>query len=138
MRESSASKEKRALQAVVAVCSLIPIAAGAGGILLGPAFLGNSVVDSPDLDGHFRYLSGLLMGIGVAYALAVPGIERRRKRFILLGGIVVLGGFGRLVSVLKTGAPPPIMIGALAMELLVVPVITLWQMHISRYASSRS
>ena len=137
MRESNASKEKRALQAVVAVCSLVPIAAGAGGILLGPAFLGNPVVDSPDLDGHFRYLSGLLMGIGLAYAFAVPGIERRRKRFILLGGIVILGGLGRLVSMLKMGAPPPIMIGALAMELLVVPVITLWQIHLSRYTSSR-
>jgi len=49
-----------------------------------------------------------------------------------LGGIVVLGGFGRLPSMLTMGEPSPIMIGALAMELLVTPAITLWQMRISR------
>jgi hypothetical protein len=132
MQGFNARKEKRALQVVVAVCSLVPIAAGAGGMLLGPALLRNPVADSPDLDGHFRYLSGLLLGIGLAYALAVPGIERHRKRFLLLGGIVVLGGFGRLLSMLTMGAPSKITFGALAMELLVTPAITLWQVRISR------
>jgi hypothetical protein len=105
-------------------------------MLLGPAFFENPATHSPDLDGHFRYLSGLLLGIGLAYALAVPGIERQGKRFLLLGGIVVLGGCGRLLSMITTGATSPIMIGALAMELLVTPVITLWQMRISRRATS--
>jgi hypothetical protein len=136
MQEPDASKEKRALQVVVAVCSLVPIAGGAGGMLLGPAFFENPMTDSPDLDGHFRYLSGLLLGIGLAYLLAVPGIERQRKRFLLLGGIVVLGGCGRLLSMVTTGATSPIMIGALAMELLVTPVITLWQVRISRRTTS--
>ncbi|HXQ53304.1 MAG TPA: DUF4345 domain-containing protein [Stellaceae bacterium] len=136
MQDSNASKERRALQVVVAVCSLVPIAAGAGGMLLGPAFLGNPVADSSDFDSHFRYLSGLLLGIGLAYALAVPGIVRQRKRFLLLGGIVVLGGFGRLLSMLTMGTPSPITIGALTMELLVTPVITLWQVRISRSTTS--
>jgi hypothetical protein len=127
-----ASNGKRALQVAVAVCSLVPIAAGAGGMLLGPAFLGNSVADFPDLDSHFRYLSGLLLGIGLAYAFGVPGIERRRERFLLLGGIVVLGGLGRLSSLLSRGAPSPIMISALVMELLVTPILTLWQMRVAR------
>jgi hypothetical protein len=132
MQDYNGRKEKLALQVVVAVCSLVPIGAGAGGMLMGPTLFGNPIADSSDLDGHFRYLSGLLLGIGLAYALAIPRIQQRERRFLLLGGIVILGGFGRLLSMLTMGAPSPIMIGALAMELLVTPVITFWQMRISR------
>ena len=121
----SARKEKRALQIVVGIASMVPIAAGAAGMLFGPSFIGDRATDTPNLDSHFRYLSGLLLGIGVAYACAVPGIERRSGRFLLLGGIVVLGGFGR-------GEPSPIMIGALAMERLATPIITLWQLRVAR------
>jgi Domain of unknown function (DUF4345) len=98
--------------------------------------VGDRAANTPDLDSHFRYLSGLLLAIGVAYAWSVPGIERQRERFLLLGGIVVLGGFGRLLSMLTMGAPSPVMIGALAMELLATPIITLWQLRIARSTTS--
>lgn len=130
--EASASNSKHALQVAVAIASVVPIVAGAAGILLGPTMLGDGAPDTPDLDGHFRYLSGLLLGIGLAYASAVPGIERRRERFLLLGGIVVIGGFGRLLSILSMREPSPAMIGALAMELLVTPGLTLWQLRVAR------
>jgi hypothetical protein len=121
---------KRLLQIAVALCSLVPIAAGATGILMGPALV--AAAGSGDLDSHFRYLSGLLLGIGLFYATGVPGIERKRTRFLLLGGIVFVGGLGRLWSLLATGAPSPVMFGALAMELAVTPLLTLWQFRVSR------
>jgi hypothetical protein len=49
---------------------------------------------------------------------------------------VVLGGFGRLLSMLTTGEPSLIMIGALAMELLATPIITLWQLRVARSTTS--
>lgn len=122
---------KRGLQIVVAACSGVPLAAGAAGVILGPGLIGDGTPDSRDLDGHFRYLSGLLFGIGLAYALSVLRIEQHRSRFLMLGGIVVLGGFGRLLSLFLRGAPSPIMLGALVMELLVTPILTLWQLHVS-------
>jgi hypothetical protein len=124
--------EKRLLQTAVAVCSLVPIAAGGAGMLLGPALVAGA--GDHDLDSHFRYLSGLLLGIGIAYASGVSRIERRRVRFLLLGGIVFLGGLGRLWSLVTTGAPSPVMFGALAMELVVAPLLTLWQLRIARAA----
>jgi hypothetical protein len=133
----ASSKEKRALQLIVAVGSLVPIAAGAAGVIDGPNFLGASIVDSPGLDDHFRYLSGLLLGIGLAYLSAVGKIEQRKSRFLLLGGIVVLGGVGRLLSLLTRGVPSSAAIGALAMELVVTPLITLWQLRIARAAIGR-
>jgi uncharacterized protein DUF4345 len=92
IREASASNSKHALQVAVAIASVVPIVAGTAGLLLGPAMLADDAPDTPDLDGHFWYLSGLWLGIGLAYASAVPGIARRRERFLLLGGIVI-GGF---------------------------------------------
>ena len=125
---------KRLLQIAVAICSLVPIAAGGAGLLLGPALV--AAAGDRDLDSTFRYLSGLLLGIGLAYATGVPGIERKRVRFLLLGGIVVVGGLGRLWSLLSMGAPSASMLGALAMELGVTPLLTLWQFRIARAAEA--
>jgi hypothetical protein len=125
--------ERRLLQIAVAVCSLVPILAGGAGVLLGPALVAGAA--ERDLDSHFRYLSGLLLAIGLAYATGVPGIERKRVRFLLLGGIVFVGGLGRLWSLLSVGAPSAIMLGALAMELVITPLLTLWQLRIARSAN---
>jgi hypothetical protein len=124
--------ETRMLQIAVAICSVVPISAGAAGVLQGVALFDEQIANPADLDAHFRYLSGLLLGIGLAYISAVPGIEQRRHRFLLLGGLVVLGGVGRLVAVLSRGSASPIVIGALVMELLVTPALTVWQLRISR------
>jgi len=131
MRPTEATRPagKRALQIVVAACSLVPISAGAAGIFLGPILVGSN--GAPDLDSHFRYLSGLLLGIGLAYLLTLRNIERRRAQYLLLGGVVVVGGIGRLISLLATGTPSTVMLLALAMELLVTPALTLWQLRIS-------
>jgi hypothetical protein len=121
----------------------VPIAAGSAGIVLGPAFVaaadgGAAAGGDADLDSHFRYLSGLLLGIGLGYLTALPGIERHRTRFLMLGGIVVIGGIGRLIALLADGAPSAAMLFALAMELLVTPALTLWQMRVARGAIRRS
>ncbi len=105
----------------------MPIAAGSAGVTLGPALLTGVPEAGADLDSHFRYLSGLLLGIGLGYLTGVPGIEGKRARFLLLGGIVVAGGLGRLYALLLNGAPSPGMLFALVMELVVAPAITLWQ-----------
>ncbi len=127
----SKAHEKLALQMFVALCCLVPISAGASGVVFGPAFVTAPSTDITDLDSHFRYLSGLLLGIGVAYACSVPRIETHKPRFALLGAIVVLGGFGRLTALIVNGAPSWPMVGAVAMELLVTPAITLWQFHVA-------
>ncbi len=119
--------EKRALQIAVAIGSLVPIGAGAAGILLGLRMLKFNSIGSGDLDSHFRYLSGLLLAIGIGYATTVPRIETRGCRFRLLTFAVVLGGVGRLFSLLSIGLPSSTMVAALIMELLVAPGLALWQ-----------
>ena len=87
----------------------------------------------PALDSHVRYLSGLLLAIGVAFWTTVPAIERRGDRFRLLTALVVTGGLGRLLGVVLRGWPPASMVFGLAMELVVTPLLCWWQWRLSRH-----
>ncbi len=95
---------KRALQIAVAAGGLVPVFAGLGGIILGASLAGESSAPA-DLDSHFRYLSGLLFGIGLAFWGAIPGIERKGRTFRLLTAIVFVGGLARLYGVFLHGLP---------------------------------
>ena len=120
--------EKHVLQAVVALGCLVPLSAGLSGVLLGVDLLGGG---NPFLDNHFRYLSGLLLGIGLGFLSAVPRIEYHTARFRLLTAIVVIGGAGRLIGILENGIPNRAMGAALLMELAVTPLLCLWQHRVA-------
>jgi hypothetical protein len=52
--------------------------------------------------------------------------------------IVVLGGLARVVGLLITGLPSLTMLAALAMELVVTPLLCLWQIRVANlYAEPR-
>lgn len=124
--------ERRALQAVVAVLCLVPLSAGAAGVLLGPAMVGEGPGSPPDLDSHYRYLSGIFLGVGLLFAWTVPAIERRGAAFRLGTALVVTGGLGRLLSLALHGAPTLPHLAGLGLELVVVPLLCLWQARVAR------
>jgi hypothetical protein len=115
---------------VVAVAGCVPVLAGGAGVLFGPSMTG-AVWDAAS-DSHFRYLSGLLLGIGLAFWSCIPGLPHQTGRFRLLSAIVVLGGLGRLLAVPLHGWPGTPMGAALVMELVVVPLLCLWQSRLAR------
>jgi hypothetical protein len=123
-------RERLLLQILVALGGIIPVAAGAAGLLLGPEFVG-AVISAP-ADSHFRYLSGLLLAIGFGFWSTVPGIEENGPRFRLLTFIVFIGGLGRLLALATIGIPSIAMVGALVMELGVTPLLCFWQWKLSR------
>ena len=127
-----AETEKRLLQLTVAIAALVPLSMGVLSVAEGPAILKG--VDAPapvDLDSHFRYLSGLLLGIGLAFAACIPAIERRTTLFRALSLIVLAGGVSRLISLLSLGTPSGGHQFGLVMELIVVPLIMLWQARVA-------
>ena len=122
--------ERRLLQQTVGVLTLIPVSAGLFGVLFGPeGLLGDRV--SVSADSHFRYLSGLLLGLGACFWSTIPDIEAKTGRFRLLTLLVVIGGLGRLLGLALTGIPSFFMLGGLVMELIVTPAICLWQTRIA-------
>jgi Domain of unknown function (DUF4345) len=125
--------EKRLLQIVVALAACVPVLAGAAGMMQGAAMAGDAFVGAAD--SQFRYLSGLLVGVGVAYWLVVPRIEREGPRLFLLTLMVVIGGFSRAAGMLIVGPAGAISYAAIVMELIVAPAVYLWQMRLARLAS---
>ena len=123
--------ERRLLQTLIAVGGFVPVGGGLAGALLGGAMLGGPHGD-PALDSQIRYLSGLLLGVGLAYWEAIANIERRTERIRLLTAIVVLAGLMRLVGILFVVAPGLPMILTPGMELVVTPLIYLWQARVAR------
>jgi hypothetical protein len=93
--------------------------------------VGSASIGAGDLDSHFRYLSGLLLAVGIGFVSTIPRIETHGGRFRLLTGIVVVGGIGRLASLLAAGPPSSMMIAALGMELLVTPGLAIWQSRVA-------
>ena len=123
--------ERRALQSVISVLSLVPIGAGFGGIVFGPAFLGATPPWPTDLDSHLRFLSGVFLIVGLGWWSCVPGIEDKTGRLRLLALMTFAGGLSRLYSLSLVGLPSLGHRFGLGMELVVVPVLVLWQARIA-------
>jgi len=123
---AASSVGKRAAQVSFAVAGIVPVVAGLWGVL--HPFVGS--VGS--LLNHGRYLSGLLLAIGLAFWAAIPDIERRTTWIRVLTAVVFIGGACRLLGVLLGDPLSPSVVGALVMELGVTPLLCFWQ---SRLAS---
>lgn len=118
--------EKRAFQICVAVGGLVPVLGGGWGAIERLAGTGAWTAD------HERYLSGLLLAIGLAFWSTIPEIEHRTERFRLLTLLVFVGGLCRLFGVVMGDGLSRSIAAALAMELGITPLLCLWQMRFSR------
>ncbi len=112
------------LPAALRLAALVPLLAGAAGALTGAGFLGEPA--GPATQSHLRYLSGLLLGLGLLALWCASDLARRGQVFQALCAVVTLGGLARLLGVGLDGPPPWPHLLALGMELGVVPLLWLW------------
>ena len=112
------------LPLAIRLAALVPIIAGGAGALTGAGFLGEAA--GPATGSHLRYLSGLLLGLGLVAAWCAGDLRRRGAVFTALCGLVALGGAARLLGLVLEGVPPWPHVLALGMELGVVPGLWLW------------
>lgn len=131
------SLEKRALQTAFALVGLVPVAAGLAGAIRGAGFVSGAAVPA-DLDSHFRYLSGLLLAIGLLFWASIPRIEQRTTLVRFLTLMVVVGGLARAYGLARAGWPGDGMAAALVMELAVTPLLCLWQARVARQARAKA
>ena len=118
-------EQRNLLRACVGLAAIVPVAGGLWGALLS---LGGVSAWSAD---HYRYLSGLLLAIGLGFWSTIPNIERHAQRFRLLTGLVVIGGLCRLLGVMLGDPLTPAVAAALAMELVATPLLCFWQGQVS-------
>jgi hypothetical protein len=126
--------ERRLLQAAVALGCLSPLYFGLRGAIEGPAMLAGVAPGQapPDLLSHYRYLSGLFLGIGLVLLSCLPSIERRTERFRWACAAIVAGGLARAFGLIAGDAPSAAHHLALAAELGVVPLLVVWQARVAR------
>jgi hypothetical protein len=107
----------------IRLAALVPILAGLAGALSGAGFLGEPA--GPATGSHLRYLSGLLLGLGLCAAWAAGDLRQRGAVFEAVCAVVVLGGLARFAGLFAEVPPWPHRL-ALVMELVVVPALWLW------------
>ena len=111
------------------------MSAGALGVLW-PQML--TLAGPPHALTHLSYLSGLLLGIGLAFWSLIPAIERQSRAFTLLTLIVLTGGLARLLLAIRLGAWNMTVELPLVMELAVTPLLCLWQRRVARSSNSQA
>ena len=116
----SPALERRLLQGAIAVAGLVPVIAGGWGAYGGWK-----------ADSHARYLSGLLLGVGLTFWWTIPAIERRGAVVRTLAFVVLIGGLARLGGVVQHGATWSSGL-PLVMELGVTPLLALWRERVER------
>ena len=112
-------------------------------LLLGSLVLAvRTSVPSPRMRTLVRTVVGVgLVATVVALVLlperdAVAVVDATLAAVVCFTLVVVLGGLGRLVGLLLTGIPSLFMLGGLLMELVVTPVLCLWQTRIANAYSA--
>src|SRR5476651_677155 len=115
------SPSRSMLQAAVVLAATLPVVASTWDVVHG--------LNSADAwaINHERYLSGLLLAIGLGFWSTIRHIETKTARFRLLTSIVVIGGLCRLLGVMLGDPASPAVLVALVMELGVTPALCFWQ-----------
>jgi hypothetical protein len=117
--------ERKLLQIAFALAGLLLIAFGLAGVFFGANFADLS--GSVEMDSYFRFLKGMLLGIGLIYWSSIPDIARHAERISVVTFILVLGAVPRLLAVISHSVPT---IG-LAGELIFAPLLWLWHQHVA-------
>ncbi|HEY8333526.1 MAG TPA: DUF4345 domain-containing protein [Tardiphaga sp.] len=127
--------QRRLLQTAIALTGLSTVGFGLAGVLIGTGFTDHA--GDVTMDSYVRFLKGMLLAIGLIYWSAIPDIEKHGERIALVTFILVLGAIPRLMSVISHGVPTLGILLSLFGELVVVPLIWLWQRHVARLGLAR-
>lgn len=120
----SYAAERRLLQIAVVLIGAFPVIAGFQGLIGGLGIVG-------DADSRYRFLCGMQLGIGAAFWATIPKIEQKTDLFRVLTMVTLVGGLARLGAALAV-RPSNAVIYAIAMEVVVTPLIAIWRERIER------
>jgi hypothetical protein len=125
---------RRALQIVLAILASVAVASGLYGMLAGPTALpGGGPVDAT-VDSEYRFVNSYWFAAGVLVWWAVPRVHYATALLRVTLGTAFLGGLARLLAAAVSGWPHPVFLGALGVELVVVPTVLLWQTRVANAA----
>lgn len=97
---------------------------GLPGVILGGDYVAGGAAVTAQLDSETRFMSAILLGVGVGIVWLARNFESYPRAAVLLSVFALLGGLLRLVSMALYGTPGFIAVVATGIELL-VPLTTL-------------
>ena len=130
---------KRALQIVMGLLGIIPVATGLLGLLgvEDPVYVAAGVPPIVLLDTNLRFYSGSWLGLGLALYWLIPTIERQTVLFRAIWAMIFIGGIGRLLSMTMLAWPPVAFVAFAALEIIGAPLFIWWQYRVSQYEPKR-
>ena len=128
---------KIALQIVMGVLALIPVASGVLGLMgvEDPVYVAAGVPPVVLLDTNLRFYSGVWLGLGLAFYWLIPTIERQTVLFRAIWAMIFLGGIGRLLSMTLLASPPVAFVAFTALEIVGAPLFIWWQSRVSNQSN---
>jgi Domain of unknown function (DUF4345) len=131
----------KAFQWTLRVLALVPLLTGLMEALMGIGSLKPLGVVLPDatwtqasLDNNWRFLGTVWAGYAVLIVYATQDVLRHASLLRILSGVLFVSGLARAASVLLLGWPVAPFIGAMALELLGVPLLLVWLSILERTA----
>ena len=125
---------RRRLQWTLGVAAAIPVASATGEIVRGPQGVpGGSPDVTPAVDSALRYANVFKFAVGPIIWSQLARVERSSAvSFAILA--IATGGLARLRSWQQRGRPHPVIVAAIALEVLGGPLLLIWQRSVSSRA----
>jgi hypothetical protein len=123
-----------AFKIIVGILGAIAIFTGANDFWNGASVTGDfgnlgANAKDPQLNYTIRFLGAIWMGFGVLLILFVLNLARYETPLIIAFIIVIIGGIGRVISVVQFGIAEGnhiIVYTTLGVELVLVPALLVW------------
>lgn len=117
---------------VIAVLGAVPVLSGLLGILIGPEALPGGGPVNATIDSEYRFANTFWLAAGLLVWWSLRRPEERATVTRVILAVAALGGVSRLISAATTGWPHPVFVGALTLELVVVPLVIWWHVRVFR------
>lgn len=125
---------RTALQIVNGIFALLTMVMGGASLLLGaesPVYPDELAV-VPTLDSNLRFMGGLGVGLGAVLLWISPAIEKHTSLFRAIWLCALVGGIGRIVSLVEVGMPATPILLFTVIEVPGVPLLIFWQTRVAR------
>ena len=126
---------RKLLQITNIVLALITIVVAGASFISGinsPIYGSDAIPPIPSLDSNLRFMGGLGLGLGFALIWITPTIEKQGPLFRLIWICALLGGIGRLISMVMVGSPPLPLVLFTVIEVPGVPLLIYWQNQVAK------
>jgi hypothetical protein len=121
---------KRVLVVFLVILGAVPVATGLLGILGGPGAAPGGAPAVASVDSEYRFVNTFWVAAGLILWWSLRKAAERALVTRVVLAIAALGGLARLISWLVVGPPHPVFIGALVLELVIVPLVIWWHSRV--------